>query len=82
MALAIAVVLPTVASAKCVSQQEARRFVDSGQAVSLSRALQNHQVSGKIVRVALCKNPGSPPVYRLAVLGPGGRLNNIVIPAN
>ena len=82
MALAIVAALPAVASAKCVSQQEARRFVASGQAISLSQALQNHHVSGKIVRVALCKNPGSGPFYRLAVLGPGGRLNNVVIPAN
>lgn len=82
LALALVVALPTVASAVCVSQKEARRFVNSGRAISLSLALQKNPVSGKIVRVALCKNPGSPPFYRLAVLGPGGRLNKIVIPAN
>ncbi len=82
VALAILVGLPAVASAKCVSQKEARRFVNSGEAISLSQALQRRPVSGKIVRVALCKNPGNPPFYRLAVLGPGGRLNKIVIPAN
>lgn len=82
VALAIVVALPTVASAVCVSQQEARQFVNSGQAIPLSQALRQAGVSGKVVRVALCKNRGSPPVYRLAVLGPGGRLNKIVIPAN
>jgi hypothetical protein len=82
LAFAVLFAMPAVANAVCVSQQEARRFVNSGQAIPLSQALRQAGVSGKVVRVALCKTRGQPPFYRLAVLGPGGRLNKIVIPAN
>ena len=82
LALAVFVAIPAVANAAGVSQQEARRFVKSGQAIPLSQAIRRAGISGKVVRAALCKTRGNPPFYRLAVLGPGGRLNKIVIPAN
>jgi hypothetical protein len=82
LAFAVLAMMPAVANAACVSQQEARRFVNSGQAIPLSQAIRQAGVSGKVVRAALCKTRGSPPFYRLAVIGPGGRLNKIRIPAN
>ena len=82
LAFAVLIAMPAVANAACVSQQEARQFVKSGQAISLSEAIRRSGVSGKVVRAALCKSRGSPPEYRLAVLGPDGHLNKIVIPAN
>jgi len=82
LAFAVLAAMPAVAHAACVSQQEARQFVKSGQAIPLSQALQRAGISGKVVRVALCKTRGNPPFYRLAVLGPGGYLNKVVIPAN
>ena len=50
VALAIVVALPTVASAVCVSQQEARQFVNSGQAIPLSQALRRIGVASVMER--------------------------------
>ncbi len=82
LAFAVLALTPGAANAVCLSQAESYRFVKSGQVLPLSVAIKRAGVRGKVVRVALCKTRNGPPRYRLAVLGPGGRLNKVVIPAN
>jgi len=82
MVAALALVASSApALAQCASPAEARRAVSAGKAVPLSRALRRANVSGQVVRVALCRK-GRRSVYRIGVLDRKGRLRQMVIPAN
>lgn len=79
LALALALVVPaTAASAQCLSQQETRAAVQSGDARpfgSLAGA-----VNGEILRAELCRE-GGRLVYVLSVLLPDQRLQERIIDA-
>ncbi len=82
LAIAVSVAMPTIASAVCLSQAESYEFVKSGRVLPLSKAIRRAGIKGKVVKVALCKTPDTPPRYRLSVIGRGGNLRQVVIPAN
>ncbi|MGQ7792906.1 PepSY domain-containing protein [Faunimonas sp. B44] len=65
----------------CLSQQQTSGYVRSQQVMSLSTALQRAGVNGQPVRAALCSRGGGF-VYEVGVLGPGGQLRTLTIPAN
>ena len=81
LAIAVFAMMPAVANAACLSQAESYRFVKSGQVLPLSKALKRAGVSGRVVRVALCKTRNGPPRYRLAVIDQRGNLIKMAIPA-
>lgn len=66
------------AEAACLSAQEARKAVASGEAVRLGRVAR--RVGGDIVDAQLCEQ-GGRLVYRLAVLTEGGAVQTIVVDA-
>ncbi|MYZ50398.1 PepSY domain-containing protein [Propylenella binzhouense] len=65
----------------CLSQQQANGYVRGQQVISLSAALRRSGVPGQPVRAALCARGGTL-VYEVGVLGPGGQLRTLTIPAN
>jgi hypothetical protein len=78
LALALALVVPAgAASAQCLSQQQARSAVQSGEALPLGSVA--GAVGGEIVRAELCRE-GGRLVYMLSVLS-GGRVANRVVDA-
>lgn len=66
------------AEAACLSAQEARKAVASGEAVRLGRVAR--RVGGDIVDAQLCEQ-GGRLVYRLAVLTEGGAVQTILVDA-
>lgn len=81
-ALALALALAGIDSASaCLSAQESRQVVASGQAMTLSQALQRAGISGTPVNVALCPGGGGY-VYQVSVREPDGTLRTVTIPAS
>ena len=70
---------PASASAKCLSNQQARKAVAAGEAVQLSAV--RGKVRGEIVKARLCKN-GQNYVYRITVLTKKGKVKKVRINAN
>jgi hypothetical protein len=82
LALAFALALPGVeAGAACLSAAESRQAVASGQAMTLSQALQRAGISGTPVNVALCTG-GRGYIYQVSVREPNGTLRTVTIPAS
>lgn len=82
LAFALALVLPGVGPAlACLSPEQSRQVVASGQAMTLSEALQRAGIRGKPVNVALCPGGGGY-VYEVSVREPDGRLRTVTIPAS
>ena len=82
LAFSFALALPeTDSGAACLSAEESREAVASGQAMTLSQALARAQISGTPVKVALC-NAGAGYVYELAVRDSDGTLRTMRIPAS
>lgn len=79
LALALALVVPaTAASAQCLSQQDARAAVQSGDARPFGSVA--GAVNGEILRAELCRE-GGRLVYVLSVLLPDQRLQERIIDA-
>ncbi|WP_210272764.1 PepSY domain-containing protein [Chthonobacter rhizosphaerae] len=78
LAAALAATAPTAAAADCLSAREAQAAIASGEAMRLSSVAR--RVDGDIVNAELCES-GGRLVYRLAVMGPGGRVVTIVVDA-
>lgn len=76
--LATLVGAATPASAACLSPGEARRAVDSGEAVRLGAVARN--VPGEILSAELCEEGGGL-VYRLTIMGPAGRVFTVLVDA-
>lgn len=82
LALGLALALPGFDSAAaCLSPEQSRQVVASGQAMTLSEALQRAGIRGKPVNVALCPGGGGY-VYEVSVREPDGRLRTVTIPAS
>lgn len=76
--------LPTSAAAKlhCLSRNEQRAAIASGEAVPLAKARRSlrHRVSGELVRARLCRE-GSHLVYLLTVLPRDGKVRRVTVNA-
>ncbi|WP_026380592.1 PepSY domain-containing protein [Afifella pfennigii] len=79
--LALSPLLIGEAAAACLGSGEARQAVSSSRAMPLSAALARAGIAGEVVSVQLCEE-GGRYVYRAAVLGPDGRVNQVSVPAN
>ncbi|SDT99194.1 PepSY domain-containing protein [Stappia sp. ES.058] len=77
LAAMLAVGVPALAQAQCLSQSQARAAVSNGQAQPLGRVAGS--VRGEIVRADLCRE-GGRLVYVLSVLS-GGRVDTRVVDA-
>ncbi|HXK54880.1 MAG TPA: hypothetical protein PK405_09360 [Hyphomicrobiales bacterium] len=81
--LLAAFILPAgAARAACLSPDEARAVVASGQAAALGPIVASlrRQAGVDVINGQLC-TAGSGFVYQLTVLGPGGRVRRLVVDA-
>jgi uncharacterized membrane protein YkoI len=69
------------AATACLSPEQSRQVVASGEAMTLSQALRRAGVSGTPVNVALCPGGGGY-VYQVSVREPDGTLRTVTIPAS
>lgn len=76
--LALGLLTAAPAAAECLSAQQARQAVASGDAVRLGAVAR--RVRGDIVNAQLCRQ-GGRLVYRLAVMTAGGSVATVVIDA-
>jgi hypothetical protein len=66
----------------CISGQEGRQLMESGQVVPFPEAARRAGLSSdQVVEVQLCQ-AGGGFVYRVRVLQPGGKVRGMTIPAN
>lgn len=80
--IAVLVLGAGAARAACLSPSEARAVVASGQAASLGPIVQSlkQQAGVEVINGQLC-TAGGGYVYRLTVLGQGGRVRQVTVDA-
>lgn len=67
------------AAAGCLTASQAQKAVASGAVLRLGVIAR--AVGGEIVSAQLCESPQGPLIYQLAIMHPGGRIENIVVDA-